>query len=173
MQSNTGVDLEEEKEGIVIEDSLEDDNGTAANGFSSPSRHQRIKQPSMLPALTPEIVEEHQAQKEAATTNSSGRLNAQGASTDSNAAVATPGFGKAGCCSCYQHDDQHMEPSTICGIPYYLFMILTALAAAVSAGTVLAVIYYDSSEGIQPPSPSPSAPLSPTVSPDGIGRYFR
>ena len=168
MQSNTRVDLEEEKESIVIEDSSKDN-----DGFSTPSRHQRIKQPSMLPALTPEIVEQHQAQKEAATMNSSGRLNAQGASTDSNAAVGTPGCGEAVCCSCYQHDDQHMEPSTICGIPYYLFMILSALAAAVTAGTVLAVIYYDSSEGIQPPSPSPSAPLSPTVSPDGIGRYFR
>ena len=55
------------------------------------------------------------------------------------------------------HEDD-TEADAICGIPYYLFMILAALLAAVLAGTILAVVYYDPNEELMPPDRSTASP---------------
>lgn len=147
---------EEEKEEVSPSDDVESA-PPATNGHSEDNHrreHQLLaqKRPSMLPEVTPELIREHEAQTAAARNFSRGNSMA----SDDMAKESYLHF----LCNC-QSEDEHAEPAAICGIPYYLFMALAALAAAVTAGTVLAVVYYDPSDGVvlppeYPPSPAPS-----------------
>jgi hypothetical protein len=134
-----------------------------------------MKRPSMLPEVTPELLREHEAQvRLTATMNNKKSMTRSGSGTgssgDPNSSSSSDNQDDVTClqffCPCYHHhDDEHGEPEAICGIPYYLFMIMAALVAAVTAGTVLAVIYYDPSDGFQPPEyPSP-APTTMSAAP--------
>jgi hypothetical protein len=50
-------------------------------------------------------------------------------------------------------DGEHKE---CCGIPYYLGLALLVLGVAVIVGTVLLVIYHNSDEETNSPTPSPT-----------------
>ena len=74
-------------------------------------------------------------------------------------------------CGCWSHgpkvDHSHhqpppSEPKTICGIPYYLVMILSALLAAVTAGALLTVFYRDHNDDL---TMMIDATIAPTSSP--------
>ena len=74
-------------------------------------------------------------------------------------------------CGCWSYgpkvDPSHQrpppsEPKTICGIPYYLVMILSALLAAVTVGALLTVLYRDHNDDL---TMMIDATLSPTPSP--------
>jgi hypothetical protein len=127
------------------------------NGNGNGNHARQIKRPSMLPEVTPELIREHVAQQQlmAAKNGISQRNGSSRAPSDTS---GDKGSYLAFICPCHNHDeDAHGEPAAICGVPYYLFMILTALVAAVAAGTILAVIYYDPHSGVQPPEyPSPA-----------------
>jgi len=141
---------------VVVEDLQEDETRVEPR---IPKKH-----PSMLPVITPELLHEHESQKKILN-ESFGRTNDRSTrrrnsnnnnnSTNNNNGVVV-----------------ERGEETICGVPYYLFMILAALLAAVIAGTVFAVIYHNPNEGIQPPSPSPSS-LRPTSLPLGERRTTR
>ena len=124
-----------------------DDKDTAPDPQAGTTQPQRRQRPKMLPEITPELLQEHEAQLRASAGAAHG---GHGVSNGTN-------IGSETCCHyicpCH-HEDENGEPAAICGIPYYLFMILAALVAAVTAGTVLAVVYYD-----------PKAPASPTLPP--------
>ncbi len=126
------------------------------------------KRPSMLPAVTPELIREHEAQRKAAS-----KAFPRGTTTSSDSEIE-PVSCLRFLCPCH-HEDENGEPAAVCGIPYYLFMIMAALAAAVTAGTVLAVVYYDPNAGLDPtflPTPSPSmAANSSTISPSTVTTF--
>jgi hypothetical protein len=113
----------------------------------------------MLPVVTEELMSEHlkeqEAKKQKNHSPNGGRNNDHGNSNNGQ-----------------EHgnlDDE--EPSECCGIPYYLFMTLVALGAAVLAGTVSAVIYYEPDSGVQPPSPTETeTTLLPTPTPTTMNR---
>lgn len=145
--------------------------------------HTRAQQrPSLLPVVTPEIIREHEFQKKAAQSvnssrrsrrSNSSRMPSSGSSSSNNDSQLDHEDG--GClhfvcplCFTHKHGGEGTahDPPAICGIPYYLFMTMAALVAAVTTGTVLAVIYYDPSDAVQPPAETPTmAPttLIPTV----------
>lgn len=56
----------------------------------------------------------------------------------------------------YSSSRTHEEPPQIFGIPYWLMMALFALFSAVTAGTVLAVLYYDGTPQTSAPTTAPS-----------------
>ncbi|KAG7350461.1 hypothetical protein IV203_009821 [Nitzschia inconspicua] len=45
----------------------------------------------------------------------------------------------------------------VCGIPSCLMLVLILLIIGVIVGTALSVVFYDPSDGVQPPSDAPSA----------------
>lgn len=123
-------------------------------GPQESSLQQTKERPKMLPEITPELIKEHEAQ-----------LRASAGSVARGHGVANgPDMESPTCCHficpCHQ-EDEHGEPVAICGIPYYLFMIMAALVAAVTAGTVLAVVYYDPNA---PDNPSQSPTMTPPPS---------
>lgn len=143
--------LEEEKD---MQSSGDENDPTPRPLGSSPLQQEERKRPAMLPEITPELIKEHEAQLRAST---GGVHRGHGVSNGPDMEPTT-------CCHficpCQQEDEQG-EPDAICGIPYYLFMILAALAAAVTAGTVLAVVYYDPNAEL---IPSQSPTMTPTSS---------
>ena len=142
--------VEEEKDFQSSGD--EKDQSAAQSGSTQSQSRQRIK---MLPEITPELIKEHEAQLRA---SGGGVPRGNGASNglDLESPSCCHIF-----CPCHQ-EDENGEPAAICGIPYYLFMILAALAAAVAAGTVLAVVYYD-------PNSHQSPTQAPTMTPTSLG----
>ena len=153
------------------------------------------KVPSMLPKITPELLREHQSQKQVTeewsmmptTRRTSGWRRSEATATAATTTTTTdvspmeevvggePGstgvgcLSRSSCCWCHGPDaDHHLhrpppsEPKTICGIPYYLVMILSALLAAVTAGALLTVFYRDHNDDL---TMMIDATIAPTSSP--------
>lgn len=89
---------------------------------------------SILPPLTPEVLEEYRRDQELAE--------------EANA--------KAKLMSRTVHGQ-------LCGIPFCMCIPFVLLIIAVLVGTVLAVITYDSSEKLQPPTSAPTVLPMPTI----------
>ncbi len=82
---------------------------------------------SILPPITPEILEEYRkevALREAAKEN--GWRN------------------------------QHKSLLACCGVPSFLMLVLILLVIMVIVGTIVAVVFYDPNDGVLPPSDAPS-----------------
>lgn len=161
------VDDDVESAPIAIATAAAATNHRNGNGHFKQQQQQQQptekKRPSMLPEVTPELIREHeQAQMRKSMSRPGSSFSPSSDSKDDKHGVIQ-------CllylfCPCHhdeEEEDAHGgESPTICGIPYYLFMILTALVAAVSTATILAVIYYDPSQGVQPPDHPSPAPTS-------------
>jgi hypothetical protein len=104
-----------------------DHDGSLKNGQNHTDNDDTVDE-SILPPITPAILEEYQKEVELreAAAAAEGRLR------------------------------EHKSPLHVCGIPSCLVLVLIVLIIAVIVGTIMAVLFYSTEEGVLPPSDAPS-----------------